>query len=83
MKEIFVRVPGMTSRQQARALSAVLSDVEGVETVEVDVRASAVRITGEADPEAVRARMAAVGFPVTAEDVASSDGSGTAPGGRS
>ena len=58
---------GMHSRRCVRVISARVSDVAGVQTVEVDVRTGVVRVTGQADPAAVRAAIADVGFAVAVE----------------
>jgi len=61
---ISVHVPSMTSRQCARTISARVSDVPGVHTLEVDLSARTVRVTGPADPAAVAAAIDAAGHPV-------------------
>jgi hypothetical protein len=48
-----------------RAISARVSDVPGVRTVEVDLAAGTVRVTGTADPAAVRAAISQAGHYVT------------------
>jgi copper chaperone len=58
------QVPGMRSRDCVRAISSHVSDVPGVRTVEVDLRAKTVRVTGPADPAAVRAAIEEAGFTV-------------------
>jgi copper chaperone CopZ len=49
-----------------RAISARVSDVTGVRTVEVDLGAGTVRVTGTAEPAAVRAAIALAGYEVVA-----------------
>ena len=43
---IVVRVPGMRSRQDVRAVSARISDVPGVETLQADLATQRVHVTG-------------------------------------
>jgi FtsP/CotA-like multicopper oxidase with cupredoxin domain/copper chaperone CopZ len=57
-------VPTMTSRSAVRAISARVCDVAGVRTVEADLSDGTVVVTGSADPDAVRAAVAAAGHPV-------------------
>jgi copper chaperone CopZ len=59
-----IRVSGMRCRRCVRAISAGVSDVAGVRTVEVDPAAGTVRVSGDADPAAVRAAVVALGFAV-------------------
>ncbi|WP_203932877.1 heavy-metal-associated domain-containing protein [Virgisporangium ochraceum] len=58
------RVSGLRSRRCVRALSAGISDVAGVRTVEVDLSSGTVRVSGDADPAAVRAAVTALGIAV-------------------
>ena len=59
---ISVHVPAMTSRRDVRAISARISDVPGVQTLQADLAARTVRVTGPADPAAVTAAIGAAGF---------------------
>jgi FtsP/CotA-like multicopper oxidase with cupredoxin domain len=61
---IVLHVPSMSSRQCVRTISALVSDVPGAQTLEVDLSARIVRVTGPADPAAVAAAIGAAGFPV-------------------
>ena len=63
MTAIVFRVPAMHSRRCLRTISGRVSDVTGVRTVEIDLHAKTVRVTGPADPAAVRAAIAAAGYP--------------------
>ena len=59
------RVPAITCRDCVRKISGRVSDVPGVRTVEVDLVAGVVRVTGDAEPAAVRAAIASAGYRVT------------------
>jgi FtsP/CotA-like multicopper oxidase with cupredoxin domain len=61
---ISVHVPAMNSRQSVRAISARVSDVPGVQTLEVDLAARTVQVTGSAAPRAVAAAIGAAGYAV-------------------
>ena len=65
MREISIRVPGMTSRHGVRLISTHVSDVAGVQTVEVDLDTKTVRVTGDAHVDAIRAAITAAGFDVS------------------
>lgn len=56
---------GMHSRRCVRVISARVSDVPGVTTVSVDLGTATVRVTGPADPAAVRAAIFSAGYAVT------------------
>ena len=60
------RIPTMTNRRCVRAISALISDVPGVRTVEVWLATRTVRVTGTADPAAVQAAIRAAGHEITA-----------------
>ena len=60
------RIPTMTSRRCVRAISARISDVPGVRTVEACLPTRTVRITGTADPAAVQTAIRAAGHEITA-----------------
>lgn len=61
--ELTVCVPGLTSRQAVRVVSARLRDVPGVESVEVDAPAQLVIVRGPADARLVRAALVEAGYP--------------------
>jgi FtsP/CotA-like multicopper oxidase with cupredoxin domain len=61
---ITVHVPAMRSRRDVRALSTRISDVPGVQTLEVDLSTRTVRVIGPADPDAVAAAIGAAGHAV-------------------
>jgi len=63
------QVAGMRSRRCVRAISARVSDVAGVLTVEVDLRAGTLRVTGTADACAVLAAITIAGYQATAMPV--------------
>jgi copper chaperone CopZ len=60
------RVSGMSGRESVRAISARVSDVPGVRTVEARLDTGTVRVTGTADPAAVRAAIRLAGYDATA-----------------
>jgi FtsP/CotA-like multicopper oxidase with cupredoxin domain len=59
---IVVRVPGMQSRQDVRAVSARISDVPGVRTLQVDLATQTVQVSGSAAPAALTAALASAGY---------------------
>jgi copper chaperone len=59
-------VHGMRSRQCVRRISAGVVDVAGVHTVEVDLGAGTLRVTGTADPDEVRAAINRAGYDTAA-----------------
>ncbi|SHN88692.1 Heavy-metal-associated domain-containing protein [Geodermatophilus obscurus] len=61
---ISIHVSAMSSRQDVRAISARISDVPGVQTLEADLAARTVQVTGPADPAAVAAAVGAAGYAV-------------------
>ncbi|MGY1643702.1 multicopper oxidase domain-containing protein [Geodermatophilus sp. SYSU D00703] len=61
---ITVRVPAMTARPDVRAISASISDVPGVQTLQADLATRTVQVTGPADPAAITAAVTAAGFAV-------------------
>ena len=61
-----IRVPGMSSRQCVRTISAHVSDVAGVHTLEVNLRMKTVRVTGTQDQAAVLEAIEAAGYDVAA-----------------
>jgi copper chaperone CopZ len=60
------QIPTMTSRQSVRGISACISDVPGVRTVEARLDTRTVRVTGTADTAAVRTAIRAAGHEATA-----------------
>ena len=60
---ITVQVPAMTARADVRAISAVISDVPGVETLRADPATGTVQVTGCADPAAITTAITAAGYP--------------------
>ena len=63
---ISVHVPAMTAPQDVRAISASISDVPGVQTLEADLGARTVHVGGPADPAAITAAVTAAGYAVVA-----------------
>jgi copper ion binding protein len=61
---ITAHLPEMTTRADARVVSASISDVPGVRTLLVDLAARTVRVSGPADPVAVTAAVTATGYAV-------------------
>ncbi len=59
---ITVQVPAMTARADVRAISASISDVPGVQTLQADLATRTVQVTGPADPVAVTAAVTAAGY---------------------
>ena len=47
---ITVHVPAMTARQDVRAISASISDVPGVQTLQADLATHTVQVTGPLSP---------------------------------
>lgn len=56
------KVPGMTCGGCANAVRKALGAVGGVEGIEIDVPGKEVRLSGSADPAAVRKALSAAGF---------------------
>jgi len=56
----------MHGRGCVRAISARVSDVPGVRTVEASLDTGTVRVTGTADPTAVKAAIRLAGYHATA-----------------
>ncbi len=61
---ISIHVPAMDSRQDVRAISAGISDVPGVQTLEADLSTRTVHVTGSADLGALAAAIGAAGYAV-------------------
>jgi copper chaperone CopZ len=59
---ITVHVPAMTARRDVRAISACISDVPGVQTLQADLATGTVQVTGSADPAAITAAVIAAGY---------------------
>lgn len=60
------RIPGMSNRRSVRAISATVSDVAGVRTVEARLDTGTIRVTGTADPTAVQDAILLAGYDVVA-----------------
>jgi copper chaperone CopZ len=60
------QVPQMTSRRCVREVSAWISDVPGVRTVEARLDTATLHVTGTADCAAVRAAIRQAGYSATA-----------------
>jgi copper chaperone len=60
------QVPQMTSRRRVREVSAWISDVPGVRTVEARLDTATVHVTGTADPAAVQEAIRQAGYSATA-----------------
>lgn len=63
MPRTTLTVPAMTCRHAVRVVTARLRDLPGVETVEADPRSAVLVVAGEVSEHAVRAALAAAGFP--------------------
>ena len=57
-------VQGMTCDHCVRAVTEEVGAVDGVESVDVSLEQGAAVVTGDADPEAVRAAVTEAGFEV-------------------
>jgi FtsP/CotA-like multicopper oxidase with cupredoxin domain len=62
---ITVHVPAMAARRDVRAISASISDVPGVQTLQADLATRTVQVTGPVDHAAITAAVVAAGFAVT------------------
>lgn len=62
MSEIVLSVPGMACQHCVRAISASVSDLPGVEAVQVDLVAKRVEVSGLTDESTVRAAVADAGY---------------------
>ncbi len=56
------RIPEMSSRHGVRAISACVSDVPGVRTVEARLDTRTLSVTGTADPAAVQTAIRRAGY---------------------
>ncbi len=61
---ITLYVPGMSARRDVRTVSASISDVPGVWTLQADLATHTVHVTGPANPAAVTAALIALGYAV-------------------
>ena len=59
---IVVHVPGMRSRRDVRAVSARISDVPGVRTLQADLATRTVQVSGSAAPATLTAALATAGY---------------------
>ena len=62
MNELLLSVPDMTCDHCVRAISGEVSCVAGVESVEVQLAAKTVRVTGSVDEADIRAAIAEAGY---------------------
>ena len=58
-------VQGMTCAHCVRSVTEEIGDVAGVTSVAISLEQGAAVVTGDADPEAVRAAVAEAGYEVT------------------
>jgi FtsP/CotA-like multicopper oxidase with cupredoxin domain len=59
---IVVHVPGMRSRRDVRTVSARISDVPGVRTLQADLATRTVQVSGSTAPAALTAALATAGY---------------------
>ncbi len=62
MSEILLSVPDMSCDHCVRAISSEVAVVPGVETVDVQLAAKTVRVTGTASEDAIRAAVVEAGY---------------------
>ncbi len=62
MSEILLSVPDMSCDHCVRAISSEVAVVPGVETVDVQLAAKTVRVTGAASEDAIRAAVVEAGY---------------------
>jgi copper ion binding protein len=62
MNEIVLSVPQITCDHCVRAIREEVGAVAGVRAVEVDLGAKTVRVSGDADPAAVREAIGEAGY---------------------
>jgi len=58
-------VQGMTCDHCVRSVTEEIGEIEGVSSVEVNLKDGTAVVSGEVDPEAVRAAVVEAGFEVT------------------
>ncbi len=59
-------VSGMTCQHCVASVTEEVSEVPGVEAVQIDLEAGLLTVTGDADDDAIRAAVAEAGYQVTA-----------------
>lgn len=64
MNQLVLSVPDITCGHCVNAITSSVGGVPGVSTVDVDLAAKTVTVTGTADPVAVRSAIAEAGYPV-------------------
>jgi copper chaperone CopZ len=62
VSEILLSVPDMSCDHCVRAISSEVAVVPGVETVDVQLAAKTVRVTGTASEDAIRAAVVEAGY---------------------
>jgi copper chaperone CopZ len=62
VSEILLSVPDMSCDHCVRAISSEVAVVPGVETVDVQLAAKTVRVTGAASEDAIRAAVVEAGY---------------------
>jgi copper chaperone len=62
LQETVFSVPAMTCRHCVRAISAQVRDLRGVVALEADTTTRTFRVEGTAEPDEVRAAIAAAGY---------------------
>jgi copper chaperone CopZ len=62
VSEILLNVPDMSCDHCVRAISSEVAVVPGVETVDVQLAAKTVRVTGTASEDAIRAAVVEAGY---------------------
>ncbi|MCY1288083.1 Copper-transporting P-type ATPase [compost metagenome] len=67
MKSIDLRVEGMTCASCVRHVNSALASVAGVAEVSVDLAAGQVRVSGDADAQALMAALEEAGYPARHE----------------
>lgn len=67
MKNVDMRVDGMSCASCVRHVSAALSPIAGVAEVSVDLVAGRVRVIGDADAQALMAALQDAGYPARVE----------------
>ncbi|WP_410480334.1 heavy-metal-associated domain-containing protein [Pseudomonas sp. DCA-1] len=80
MKSIDLRVKGMNCASCVRHVNAALALVAGVAEVSLDLAAGRVRVSGDADAQALIAALQDAGYPAKVEGPALMPEGGKAPG---